>query len=222
MLTWIVLLAALGHRGVQGWINFRVKERPDRNDGHTSIDFGGQWMMGRLLVLGYGREMYSRQRHLEVARKSFSRDREAPGATEHDAERLVGYYPGPPDDPVGGPLYPPIHAFVMAPLGLIADPYVAYRIDQGISDPLGFARRGWRSLLIARPMVVVGGDRISASISWLPRRDRPRPEQSHLDGLAHLGLGLDRPRQARMGWRGSGAYLHSSRSGPFHFSPLSC
>ena len=60
-------------------------------------------MMGRLLVLGYGRELYSRQRHLEVARKAFSQDREAPGSTEHDAERLVAYYPGSPDDPIGGP-----------------------------------------------------------------------------------------------------------------------
>lgn len=132
VLTWLVLLAAIGHRGVQAWINFRVEERPDKNDGHTSIDFGGQWMMGRLLVLGNGRELYSRERQLAVARASYSRAHEAPGTTEHDADRLISYYPGPPDDPVGGPLYPPIHAFVMAPFALIADPYVAYRVSQGL------------------------------------------------------------------------------------------
>src|SRR5262245_60626519 len=104
VLTWLVLLAAIGHRGVQGWINFRVEKRPDRNDGHTSIDFGGQWMMGRLLVLGHGRDLYSRQRHLDVAREAYTHDREATDATEHDAERLVGYYVGPADDPVAGPL----------------------------------------------------------------------------------------------------------------------
>src|SRR5438874_13330520 len=43
IMTWVVLLTAVGHRGVQAWINFRVKERPDGNDGHTSIDYGGQW-----------------------------------------------------------------------------------------------------------------------------------------------------------------------------------
>jgi arabinofuranan 3-O-arabinosyltransferase len=130
VLTWLVLLAAIGHRGVQAWINFRVPERPDRNDGHTSIDFGGQWMMGRLLVLAHGRDLYSRERHLEVAREAYSHEHEATGALDHDAERLVSYYPGTADDPIGGPLYPPIHAFVMAPFGLISDPYVAYRVAQ--------------------------------------------------------------------------------------------
>jgi hypothetical protein len=132
ILTWVVLLSAIVGRGVQAWINFRVPERPDRNDGHTSIDFGGQWMMGRLLVLGHGQELYSRARHLEVARESFPCDREAPGTTDHDAERLVGWYVGPSNDPVGGPLYPPVHAFFMAPIALIADPYLAYRVTQGL------------------------------------------------------------------------------------------
>src|SRR5829696_5283526 len=132
VLSWLVLLGAIGHRGGQAWVNCRVPDRPDGNDGHTSIDYGGQWMMGRLLVLGHGRELYSRTRHLEVARTAYPRDREAPNAGEHDAERLVGYYPGPPDDPVGGPLYPPIHAFVMAPLALIPDPYLSYRVAQGV------------------------------------------------------------------------------------------
>jgi arabinofuranan 3-O-arabinosyltransferase len=136
VLTWIVLLAALGHRAGQAWVNFRVPDRPERNDGHTSIDFGGQWMMGRLLVLGYGQELYSRPRHLEVARAGFPRDHQPPHATDNDAERLVSWYVGPDDDPIGGPLYPPVHAFVMAPFGLIADPYLSYRVAQGVM--LGF------------------------------------------------------------------------------------
>jgi hypothetical protein len=92
--------------------------------------------MGRLLVRGHGRELYSRERHLEVAREAYPIDREAPNQDPHDADRLVGYYPGPWTDPVGGPLYPPVHAFVMAPLGLIPDPYVAYRVTQALM--LGF------------------------------------------------------------------------------------
>jgi hypothetical protein len=132
VLTWLVLLGTIGHRGYQAWVNFRAPDRPDGNDGHTSIDYGGQWMMGRLLVLGHGRELYSRARHLEVARSAYRVDREAPGASEHDADRLVGHYPGPADDPVGGPLYPPNHAFVMAPLALIPDPYLSYRVAQAL------------------------------------------------------------------------------------------
>src|SRR5438045_3831477 len=87
-LAWAALVVAVGHRAGQGWVNFRSPDRPPGdlisravakavrgvdfrfptgNDGHTSIDFGGQWMMGRLLVLGYGNELYSRDRHREVA-----------------------------------------------------------------------------------------------------------------------------------------------------------
>jgi len=138
IVTWVVLLSAVGHRGVQAWINFQVKERPDGNDGHTSIDYGGQWMMGRMLLLGHGRELYSRSKHLEVAREAYPRDREAPGATDHDAERLVRWYIGADEDPIGGPLYPPVHAFVMAPLALISDPYLSYRVAQALMLGLVF------------------------------------------------------------------------------------
>jgi len=138
VIMWLALAGAVGHRGVQAWINFRVEERPDKNDGHTSIDYGGQWMMGRMLILGHGRELYSRARHLEVARASYPRNREAPGATDHDAERLVRWYIGDDSDPVGGPLYPPVHAFVMAPLAMISDPYLSYREAQGLMIVLIF------------------------------------------------------------------------------------
>jgi hypothetical protein len=131
ILSCLVLLGALGHRGWQAWVNFRAPDRPDGNDGHTSIDYGGQWMLGRLLVLGHGHDLYKRQTHLDVARQSFPRDREPPDTTHHDAERLVGWYPGTSDDEIGGPLYPPVHAIVMAPLALIPDPYLSYRVAQG-------------------------------------------------------------------------------------------
>src|SRR3954468_14145603 len=125
VLAWAALLVVVGHRAGQGWLNFRAADRPagddavsravtkvlgwvnlhpDGNSGHTSIDFGGQWMMGRLLVLGHGRELYSRPVHLEVARAASLVAREPPGKSPHDADEMVGYYPGPADDPVGGPL----------------------------------------------------------------------------------------------------------------------
>src|SRR5262245_23393703 len=110
-LCWAVLLLLVGHRAGQGWLNFRKADRPTGNDGHTSIDFGGQWMMGRLLVQGHGQELYSRARHLGVARAAYSVDRGPPNNSPRDADRLVGYYPGQWPDQVGGPLYPPVHAF---------------------------------------------------------------------------------------------------------------
>jgi arabinofuranan 3-O-arabinosyltransferase len=129
-LVWAALLIVVGHRAGQGWLNFRSENRPTGNDGYTSIDFGGQWMMGRLLVLGFGQELYSRDRHREVARAAFTVDYEPPNKSPHDADQLVAWYPGTANDPVGGPLYPPVHAFVMAPAALISDPYIAYRLTQ--------------------------------------------------------------------------------------------
>jgi arabinofuranan 3-O-arabinosyltransferase len=131
-LAWAALLVVVGHRCGQGWVNFRQADRPSGNDGYTSIDFGGQWLLGRLLVTGHGHELYSRAAHLEVARQAYPHAGEPPNRLPHDAEQLVDWYPGGPDDPVGGPLYPPVHAFVMAPLALIPDPYVAYRVTQGL------------------------------------------------------------------------------------------
>jgi hypothetical protein len=66
--------------------------RRDGNSGHTTIDFGGQWLMGRMLVRGYGREMYDRNRQAQVAAEAYSRDREAPLAKEHDADTLLGAF----------------------------------------------------------------------------------------------------------------------------------
>lgn len=151
VLAWLVLALAVGQRGWAAWRNFSVPDRPEGTDGHTSIDFGGQWMMGRLLVLGHGRELYSRETHRRVANHSYPRDREPPHQTVRDGDRLVSWYAGPADDPVGGPLYPPVHAFVMAPLALISDPYTAYRTAQILLfGCLGLAGWGVRYLTRGR------------------------------------------------------------------------
>lgn len=153
--------------------------RPDGNDGHTGIDFAGQWILGRMLVLGHGRELYNLHRLYEVAQRAFPREAEAPAAKHHDADDLIDAFmdtevaehewserslrerrlwatfavPLGSTVPwsvitataaaqesawseqelallrskhVGGPLYPPIHAFVMAPLALDDQPQRAY------------------------------------------------------------------------------------------------
>ena len=47
------------------------RQRPDSNSGHAQIDFGGQWVMGRMLVLGHARELYNRNRQWEVVRAAY-------------------------------------------------------------------------------------------------------------------------------------------------------
>ncbi|MDB5313887.1 MAG: hypothetical protein JWO38_8089 [Gemmataceae bacterium] len=181
------------------------RRRPDPGGhGHTQIDFGGQWVMGRMLVLGHGRDLYHRQRQWEVVREGYPVSAETPVQREetlvprhlrqlarsdddvgHDADRLMSWFMGAdPPQPwktvggaaaaplaagpfggpfaavalhqaaaqsvtsdvaaevsapaVGGPLYPPVHAFFYAPLGLFDHPHDAYALFQVIAVGLAY------------------------------------------------------------------------------------
>jgi hypothetical protein len=175
-----------------------ARRRADGNAGHAQIDFGGQWVMGRMLVLGHGRELYHRQRQWEVVRDGFPPSAEPPFISEdalrpshlreharpgedvqHDFVKMMGWFMGtdPPAwktvggaaaaplllDPtgspfvsvalakaaaeavtpdvveevnkpaIGGPLYPPVHAFFYAPIGLFSRPQDAYAVFQWVA-----------------------------------------------------------------------------------------
>ena len=112
----------------------RSDRRVDGNGGHTQIDFGGQWVMGRMVVKGHGRELYHRQRQWEVVREgypvedepplSIAPSRHLPGiaahgreagrrSPKHDADSLMGWFMG--TDPrewktVGGAAVAPLAA----------------------------------------------------------------------------------------------------------------
>ncbi len=206
VVLWIFTLTTAGYFLHHGWVWFRnppnlpeEQQRADGNNGHTQIDFGGQWVMGRMVVLGHGRELYHRQRQWQVVRASFPIADEAPanryGLTDpslfedifglsrndhaHDADNLMSWFMGrdPADwsqvggaavaplmaDPfgnplltaallqasaesvspeivkavespaIGGPLYPPVHAFLYAPIGMIERPLIAYHAFQVFS-----------------------------------------------------------------------------------------
>src|SRR5947209_5525221 len=60
VLTWLVAVAAAWQCTANSWDAFNKDSRPDGNDGHTAIDFGGQWIMGRMLVTGQGQFLYER------------------------------------------------------------------------------------------------------------------------------------------------------------------
>src|SRR4051812_44578274 len=174
-LAWAVFLAVASYFFHRAWHHFDVPERRDGNDGHVSIDFGGQWLMGRLLVEGHGRQLYDRNVQRELLRRAYPRADEAPDQKESDAEQLMGWLMG-VDRPrtartvgslatllgggnvlgvsavlavgwdrwtlerlaealapcLGGPLYPPLNAFVYAPLALLP-PRPSYRVDQVVN-----------------------------------------------------------------------------------------
>ncbi len=205
VVAWVLAVSVAGWRLDHARYEFANKPewaadrfRPDGNRGHTFIDFGGQWVMGRMLVTGHGDELYDRKVQWDIVCKAFLRSDESPKqlltATpgqllptddnyeeqEHDAEKLMRSFMGkdwekwpevgkcvvaplaqigPGGNPfaaaavwhcaeseippvptmrrVGGPLYPPVHAFFYAPLGLL-DPLDAYYLFQIIAVGFGF------------------------------------------------------------------------------------
>jgi len=81
--------------------------------GYTQIDFGGQWVMARMVVTGHGKELYHRQRQWEVVRQSYPVSDETPVQREetflpryqrkyartdddvgHDADRMMSWFMG--------------------------------------------------------------------------------------------------------------------------------
>ncbi len=170
------------------------------NYGHMEVDFGAQWMFGRMVVRGYGQELYNRNRQRQVMYESFPIEHEqldhqvyrfplemrparlAAENLKSDAELLMdwtvggdkndsprwpelgravalGFAGGLDANPFvvvanvqvsseavdeklvedllkpscGGPLYPPVHAMLYAPLARIDDPRIAYLVFQLVS-----------------------------------------------------------------------------------------
>jgi hypothetical protein len=127
----LIALGAIGYVVDQAWTCFHDSRRADGNWGHASIDFGGQWIMGRMIFQGYGRQLYHRPILRRVAEENYPADAGDPEAAKTDAENLLGWMAGSDDDdpPLGGALYPPIHAVLFAPLAALRPP-IAYRVFQ--------------------------------------------------------------------------------------------
>src|SRR5216683_8159263 len=147
VLAWLLAVITAGITFFFAWTMFDTPKKEDGrskrrggNSGHVTIDFGGQWLMGRMVSQGLGRHLYHRNYLREVVREAYPRadeippqERSAAEEDEHDAENMMNWLIGRDDPaslcPVGGALYPPIHALIMSPLGLLR-PARAYRVQQ--------------------------------------------------------------------------------------------
>lgn len=177
LLAWFLAVTAAGITFFLAWTMFDTPKRADGtskrrggNSGHATIDFGGQWLMGRMLAQGLGRHLYDRNCLREVVREAYPREDEIPPeersaaeADQHDAENMMCWLMGSDEPaagpPVGGALYPPIHGLIMYPLGLLR-PTQAYRVQQVLGILLALLAGAGISLLsegrIWWPMAVVG------------------------------------------------------------------
>lgn len=140
VLAWVLATYAGCTAIYFAWTSFDDQRRPDGNWGHANIDFGGQWLMGRMLVEGHGQDLYDRRRQREVLERVYPETDHVPGFSS-DAGKMMSWFMGEDTSSTnyrGGPLYPPVHALVMAPLGMLP-PRPAYRITQIIILLLTFA-----------------------------------------------------------------------------------
>jgi hypothetical protein len=97
-LAWLVSLAVAAGAAHFAWTCWDDPGRPDGNWGHGSIDFGGQWVMGRMIVKGYGRHLYDRNYLRTALTEAYPRTDENPDDPPGDAEKLMSWTMG-KDDP---------------------------------------------------------------------------------------------------------------------------
>ena len=151
-----------------------VRRPQDGSYGYTQIDFGGQWVMGRMVALGHGKQLYHRQVQYEVVRAGFPVADETRAQREetllpehlrtlarsgddvgHDADNLMYWFMGadPPEwKPVGGAAAAPLGAdlfgnpFASAALARAAAERVTPEIVAKVSEPAASStRRGSRT-----------------------------------------------------------------------------
>jgi hypothetical protein len=112
------------------WHHFDDRARRDGNLGHTYIDFGGQYLLGRMLICGQGQHVYQRPFQRTILEEAYPRQNESPGQEISDGEALMSWFMGSGDETAGtspsGPLYPPIQAFWFSALAMLP-PQAAYR-----------------------------------------------------------------------------------------------
>ncbi|QVL33342.1 DUF2029 domain-containing protein [Telmatocola sphagniphila] len=108
--------------------------RRDNNDAHKQIDFGGQWVLARMLTTGHGNSLYNPLIQREIISAAYPISNESPTQKTRDSDDLydsfVALQAGDPPHEIRGPLYPPLLAFFLAPYAIDNDPQRAYFVHQ--------------------------------------------------------------------------------------------
>ncbi len=149
-LAWLLFVSVATAMSYSAWISRNDPETVGGNDGHCKIDFGGQWLMGRLLLEGHGKQLYEFDR----ARKVIGEHYDA-----HDAEDLTDALitmdqpggEGSDGRALGGAIYPPINCFMFLPFSALP-PRLGYRVAQ-VANLLEAFLAGWAIARISRGRV---------------------------------------------------------------------
>ncbi len=89
VLAWVVAMGTTAVCLIGAWIALNSPGRRDGNYGHVNIDFGGQWLLARMLVEGHGRHLYNRSYQREVLREAYPVADQDPAADKSDVEDLM-------------------------------------------------------------------------------------------------------------------------------------
>jgi arabinofuranan 3-O-arabinosyltransferase len=111
LICWIIAFGAAAFVAEEAWRCNNDDERGDGNGGHATIDFGGQWLMGRAIVEGQGRHLYHRQYLRLLASRNYPLGVESPKMGKSDAECLMSWLSGTDDDEA-----PNVVAALLSPL----------------------------------------------------------------------------------------------------------
>jgi arabinofuranan 3-O-arabinosyltransferase len=111
--AWLLLLVVTGMLIERGWNWFAFPRRDDGTNGHATIDFGGQWVCGKLLLRGEGRFLYERHHQWIVYQEFYPPDSHAFLSMRVDGFRLEDWSKYPGNDPKA----PEVLASYLLPLG---------------------------------------------------------------------------------------------------------
>jgi hypothetical protein len=203
--AWMVAIGVAATSLEDAWHRFDTatgpKGRPDHNNGHTTIDFGGQWLMTRMVVEGEGRHLYHRHRQREVLKRNYLEKDQEPGQKVSDVEVLMSCFMGHDDDQakqtissVGLPLISGDALGCLTTLALVQElwqPSATHQVGQAVApaarDPFGAIaaaamhdRKLWPTDRVERAQTV----------------DRGGPLYPPINSLYLYPLGLLRPQLA--------------------------
>src|SRR5438093_8697628 len=98
VLCWLVAIGTAAGYLYFSWHHFDDPNRRDGSRGHTFIDFGGQYLLGRMLVRGQGRHLYHRPSQRGILGEAYPRQNQSPKQETSDADRLLISFMGNDDE----------------------------------------------------------------------------------------------------------------------------